>query len=504
MTCVILLVAVLILQNKQQSQIAALQNHQDAIDSLVDRVAAFDKNLELHLAQNEQLKKEQTESEKTFREMRQQFDNIVTSGGLFPNKSKPAGEAVALAVAAEKAGNMDLAKIYYLSAINHAPSEFSILNNYAELVFRDSAAKTDDFERLKSVLQISLYQIPPENIENAIALLGKTVSHEEQLLAAQTPESRPVNWQERFDQLTKSNTLDKSWTDLKQTSLRWDGLNEIVESLREDQPGAALTKSAEHELALTQRVLTAARLASVMDVIMGALNSSSEQPNKAVSLLQTAEATLGQIWGIDSTGWPAALQTKVDQYPEDIKKRIDIVAEVKSRPPLEIIRKTLVDAKNYELSTASDKYQRALLHYDSCISNASEAAQSISSTEGRKEAQGDIKEIRDLALAAKQKQFDSYQKWVINVCYGAFYKYNVTNFTLDPSRTFSPTSSNTLATAIFDNAGIALIDQSMLSSETARLLNDVLGKLIGKMNAIGQFESEKKIAEADKKKLEDF
>lgn len=484
--CAILLIVLLVLQTKQKSQLETLRQEYQTFVS----------------ATEQQQEKQRSERETNFREMRQQLDDLVNSGALFPDKSKPAGEAVALAMAAEKAGDTNLAKIYYISAINHAPSEFSMLNDYAELVFRDSAAAPEDFGRLKSVLQISLYQIPPANITNALSLLNETVRREEQLLAAQTPKPMPVNWQERFDQLTNSNTLENSWADLKQISRRWDGLNEILESLHEEQPDSDLTKQVAHELELTQRVLAAARFANALDTMMAALNSSSEQPEKAVSLLQTAEATLGQVWGIDSTGWPAALKTKVDQYPKEIQSRVEIVAEVKSRPAVEKLLQALADVKNYKIGTAENKYQQALLHFDGCISNATEAAQNISSAAGRNKAEAAIKEIHDIALDAKRKQFDAYQKWAVGVCKKAFDEYQDTNFTLSPTRL--PTWASTLAKNIFDKSSLAQIDQSLLSSETSRLFNDVLGKLTALMNGQGQFDAEKKIAEATKMTLEDF
>jgi hypothetical protein len=473
--CAILLIVLLILQAKQKTNLDTLrQEHQS-----------------FATATEQQQKEQRAERETNFREMRQQLDNLVNSGALFPDKTKPALEAVALAKIAEQSGDTNLAKIYYLSAINHAPSEFSMLNDYAGLVFRDSSSTPEDFGRLKSVLQISMYQIPPASITNALSLLNETVRREEQSLAAQTPKLMPVNWQERFDQLTNSNTLENSWADLKQISSRWDGLNEIVESLHEEQPDSDLTKKVERESELTQRVLAAARLTTVMDTIMAALDTSSEQPEKAVSLLQTAEATLGQLWGIDSAGWPATLQAKVDQYPKDIQSHVEFVAEVKSRPAVEKLTSVLADAKNYKIGTASNKYQLALLVYDGCISNAVDAAQNISSAEGRKKAEAVIKEIRGLTLDASRKQFDDYQKWVVSVCRRAHEDYNRNPWGVGWMDWFKQTE-------------LAKVDQSILTPQTSRLFNDVFSEFYDHIKGDARFWVDKDVAETSKRKLEDF
>jgi hypothetical protein len=201
--CAILLIVLLVLQAKQKTNLETLrlehqafatateqrqQESREAVTKLAGQVAMLGTNLESRFSRaDQQLKEQRAERETNFSEMRHQLDDLVNSGALFPDKTKPALEAVALAKAAEQSGDTNLAKIYYLSAVNHAPSEFSHLKNYADIVFRDPATTAEDFARLKSVLQISLYQIPPASVTNALALLGETEQRENQLIAAQTP-----------------------------------------------------------------------------------------------------------------------------------------------------------------------------------------------------------------------------------------------------------------------------------------------------------------------------
>ena len=129
--CAILLVVVLVLQMKQKSELETIRQENQR----------FTADL------GQQQKEQRAERETNFREMHQQLDGLVNSGALFPDKTKPALEAVALAKAAEQAGDTNLAKIYYLSAVNHAPSDFSYLKSYADTVFRDPAVTTEDFDR---------------------------------------------------------------------------------------------------------------------------------------------------------------------------------------------------------------------------------------------------------------------------------------------------------------------------------------------------------------------
>ncbi len=489
------------LTKMRADQIAVSQTNQTLID---DQGKTFQKAIDAISAQVAGWKKDANE-------MRQQLDDLVNSGALFPDKTKPALEAVALAKTAEQAGDTNLAKVYYLSAVNHAPSEFTHIKNYCDIVFRDPAVTTEDLARLKSVLQISLYQIPPASVTNALALLSETEQRENTLIAANTPKPVPVNWQEQFDRITKAFPLDTAWNDLKKLSKRWTGLNQITDSLREEPSQTNLLEQVENEAELTQNVLTASRLAQVMDTILQSLDASVEQPEKAVSQLQTAEAMLGQLWGIDFNvaGWPEALSDKVDAYPKAIQSYVEIVAEVKSRPFLAKVEAERDSAKSYvdednrkSVLAKGHPYQRAITNCDACYERAAAAAQNISSTGGRKKAETDMKTIRDIALDAKRKQFDTYQTWAVKCCKDAFDKYQDTNFTLSPKRL--PTWASTLAKDIFDKSSLMKIDQSLLSSETSRLFNDVLGKLTALMNGQGQFDAEKRIAQTAKMKLEDF
>jgi hypothetical protein len=484
--CAILLIAVLVLQTKQKNQIETLRQEHQAFVT----------------ATEQQQKERRAERETNFREMHHQLDDLVNSGALFPDKTKPALEAVALAKAAEQAGDTNLAKIYYLSAVNHAPSEFSHLKNYADIVFRDPAATTEDFARLKSVLQISLYQIPPASVTNALALLSETEQRENQLIAAQTPKPVPVNWQEQFDQITKAFPLDATWSDLKKLSKRWEGLNQIAESLREEPSQTNLLEQVENEAELTQNVLTASRLAQVMDTIFQSLDSSVEQPEKAISQLQTAEAMLGQLWGIDFTvaGWPKALSDKVDAFPKAIQNHVEKVAAVKSRPFVNQIRDAAAKAKSYKIEQAGNKYQKAWNHYDHCMTDAKAAAVNISSTAGRKEVETALQEIGNLAVSVKRQQFDAYQKWAIDCCGDAFDTFN--SFT---------TMTRDHAWQSFHAGNLDQIDQSILAPDVSRMFNDIMSKLtmdakghMWGMDGANVFSMQKQCAEATKKKLEDF
>ena len=447
------------------------------------------------------LNRAQASRESDFRVLSNRLNDLLESGALFPDKSKPAREAAALAVAAQTARNTNLAKIYLLSAINHAPSEFAFLSDYADLVLRDPSATTEDLARLKSVLQISMYQIPPQSITKAVELLGKAMRREEQVLAAQAVKPVLTNWRDEFERLKTATSLEESWADVKKLSHRFEALREIANALGEEAGDPGLLTQVEGELELTQKVSSGAQLAAAVDAILNTSENSSGQPEKAVSLLQAAESTLCQLWGIDSTRWPIGLRTKVDSYPKRIEQQVDTVAQITSKPKVEEVKGFARDAKVYSnqnwspvSSFKNTQHQRMIEMCISYYEKAASAAQGISSTEGRKEAEQALKEIKKLITDAQQRQNDSYQKWALERCNSAFTNYNNTTVV-----------SQKNAKEYFEKANLATVDQGLLKVAPNRVFNDVLGKLLAEIDGESAYELQKKCADTENKvKLEDF
>jgi prepilin-type N-terminal cleavage/methylation domain-containing protein len=225
-------------------------------------------------------------------------------------------------------------------------------------------------------------------------------------------------------------------------------------------------------------------------------------PEKAISMLQTAEATLGQLWGIDFNvaGWPQALSDKVDAYPKAIQNYVEKVAEVKSRQFVNQVSNAVAKAKSYKIGQASNKYQKAWEHYDQSMSDVRVAAANISLTVGRKEVEAALQEIGNLAVSVKRQQFDAYQRWAVKCCEDAFDKYN--SFT---------TMTRDHAWQCFNAGHLARIDQTVLSPDVSRMFNDIMSKLTAEakgtawgMDGANVFSMQKQCAEAQKQKLEDF
>jgi hypothetical protein len=103
---------------------------------------------------------------------------------------------------------------------------------------------------------------------------------------------------------------------------------------------------------------------------------------------------------------------------------------------------------------------------------------------------------------ARRQQKSKYQEWVVSRCDPTFEAYKTTFTAGGYLKNKGYTSPR--ARTIFSESEFEKVDQSSLTPETARLFNDVLQKLLAEMNGEDAFATWKEMAEASKKKLEDY
>jgi hypothetical protein len=496
------------LSEQEQARAAAAQQTADStIKKLSEqeqaRAAAAQQTADLIKKLSDEQEKARVETAQQAADLSKRIDDLLESGALFPNKSKPAAEAEALAKDALAKNDRQLAKIYYLSAVNHAPSEERFLAAYADLIFATEGSSMEDLSRLKSVLQISLYQVPPQRIQSILGLLTKLSEKENVLVQAQRAKVLNTDWKAEFAKLT-AQALDQICMDENALARRLDALTEVLEGIdNQEEPDKAFRGAVEEEAARTRQVLTAIRTANVLDRLLKELNSDVERlPNKALSILQTAEAMLGNLWGINSSNLPVPLRSKIDGYADTLRQSAEKVAEVKSRPLLNDVNAQLVAARTYKSVGVGQPLQYSIVYYEACFIKASNARREILSATSGNQAEAQLTEIRKLDEDARRQQKSKYQEWVVSRCDPTFEAYKTTFTAGGYLKNKGYTSPR--ARTIFSESEFEKVDQSSLTPETARLFNDVLQKLLAEMNGEDAFATWKEMAEASKKKLEDY
>ena len=428
------------------------------------------------------------------------IDALTEWSANVADKAKQTQKALELAQKARTDGQLDLAKIYYVSAISHSPDDASILSAYADAVFA-SKPSAEDLARLRSITQVAMYQISPEQIPKALAILAKTTPGEVSQASQPGKIVPKSDWVGKLRDLTRV-PLDMIFSDPAKLQARMDGLAEIADALTDQpSPNGDLEKQLTADFRKTEQTLAATKTTALLDQYLANLTASADKdPIKAVSIVQAAESVMAQLWGLDLGGLPGPLQKKIDAYPLRLKAGVDRIAEVKSAPFLAEIQKQMQRAKGVSSESNGPQIgmpgplQTACDTYEDCFTKAQQAYAQVSSETLRKQLEPQLTAMRDFVISMKKKQFDAYQKWAVGEITRPFEAYDKSHWATDSD-----------IMQFFDSYNIAKIDQNSLAPDTARMFNEVVGKFLSQLNSAEKVvKCERKMANAQKIKLENF
>ena len=374
-----------------------------------------------------------------------------------------------------------------------------MLSAYADAVFA-SKPSAEDVARLRSITQVAMYQISPEEIPKALAILAKTTPVETAQSSQPGKNAPQPDWAGRLQSLT-GVPLDTIFSDPGKLQTRMDGLTEVADALADQpSPNGELEKRLTAELRKTEQTLTAMRTTALLDQYLTNLAEAVDNdPIKAISIVQAAESAMAQLWSLDLKGLPGPLQKKIDAYPLKLKVGVDQIAEVKSAPFLAEIEKQFGRWKGRSPSSGPPKIgtpgplQADRDMYDEYFRRAQQAYAQISSEAARKKAEPTLIGMGKFVVLLQKEQFDAYQKWVVDTISGAFNA---------DKREWITWKSDTMKR--FNDYMIVNIDQSSLSPETARVFNDVIGKFLTNLDAERVVAVEHEMSKTEKMKPENF
>jgi hypothetical protein len=268
--------------------------------------------------------------------------------------------------------------------------------------------------------------------------------------------------------------------------------------LQEEQLAPPLLAKAEAQLDIAKRVSAASTAASTIQLIMTELSESLGQPEKAVSMMQTVEALIGQLWGIDKSGFPQAQRKQIDGFPVALKAISDQFEMKKSQSALAIIKSKLDEAsrltkqKPVKVDEFDAPVQRVISRIRVISDDAIREYGNVFSPDKRQTAESYLRDIQLTLNKAQTWQLENYQEWALIQMEKAFKSYNQQVYISEGE-----------AKKIFLKNRLAEIDQRLLTPEAGQAYGDVLGKLLNKAGEKA-FEIQKQSAETKKAALEQF
>lgn len=397
-------------------------------------------------------------------------------------------------------GKRDEAKVYLLNAINHNPEDVSLLTAYVEAVLGGDVGY-DALNQARSVLQLTIYQVPPQHIPQMLDLIARVEVAQENLAAdaaARTPP--PPDWAGLFRQLRATDP--SIYTDASKLQTQIDELRNIMEAVSEGgtPTDTDLAKQVETELRRWLAIQGAKLQADFVDACLKKLNGQVEiDSNAAASVVQSAENALPQFWALDFESLHPTLVTKIKSYPDLINRRVNQIAEARAAPLLVKIQQCKTKADQIPEKTTIEEYCKAV---EMKLVEANREYVKITAPEARKKAEESLQAMSKQLGHMRRSQFSAYQKQALQRCEAALKAYDDTNWNL---RKPVPglDSNEDVAWRICEDHKLFKIDPALVSPEVGRCLNDVLGKLFDKMSAARQVAAAKKINE-DKQALEDL
>jgi hypothetical protein len=429
-------------------------------------------------------------------------DQQAESFKMVSTNNRASRRALELAAEAQAAGRHEQAMIYHVSALTHDPGDAKLLKACAEFVF--SVKATDAMiAQLRAVTQVVMYQIPPEDLPQALEILAKCEKATVDTVAVVEPlQDKPNTVIEEQLALVLNTPIDELVSDTTRLRERVEALETIAESLQ-DTPSIEkdLEGRVNATLKLAEQTLTAASIASLLDQYFKNLDATVETDTvKSLSIVQTAEAAVAQFWSLDLPMLPKSLQERINAYPIRLKKSVDKIAEVRSAPYLAEINKQAERAAssarpsgNSPRIGVSGPIQTLSTVYEDCFAQAQRAHSQIVSDAARNQAEAILVSIRDRAVKVRKEQFDAYQKWVVGRIKAAFEEHHKEWWT-----------TNDAIKKRFHDHDVVQIDQSSLSPETARVFNDVIGKFLAGLPADQVVAVEHEMSTVEKMKVENF
>ena len=459
--------------------------------------------------------------EKKFSELELATKSILENANKKLNRNVELGEIAYKMGNQVKDKNVGLAKIFYLNAVNHDPENIEYLKKYVDLV-HSSQINLDELKRLRSVLEVVLYQVSAQNISQVLEFLQKNeVIQEDLLTKMENIKEEKVDWKKKILELKKKDlsSICGDSNMMEQHILEWQ---ELYTELSESSHTEDRYLADEAKMAL-EKILTIARVNKFCLYIDSCLEklSSEELKNggeifleseEAVSRIQAAENILPQIWGENINILPDFLKSKIEKYPIEIKKWINEIAKAKSKKLVNTIKKardtcerikikTLVedqktssDKTKDQKVTPNGKIQKIISQVKYQLNECQIAYIQISSIEKKKDASDDIAEMQKILVDYQKEQYNRYQRWVLQGCKNAFSEYHQETIKV----------SDKDRDRILNNWKPYEVNEALLSRETSRVFQDVLQKLLAEFNAKDMVEYQKKLSESQKKSLEDF
>ncbi len=389
-----------------------------------------------------------------------------------------------------QANKPDLARLYFLNAINHCPGDIKYLSGFVDFVNADQISDLDTVNQARSVVELALYQLPPQSLPPAIALLEALAAKGMELEMAEREKSR-VDWAAEFARLQET-PISQICLSPNDVATRRDELYVILRGIEGSDVAAEkeMVVAVQEEATAAERIFplsfAASRIAAYIDLLK---DENDYRSQRASSRFMAASSLLSEFWNEDMADLPQPLTERVAEAEKDLSFYQTEIAEAKAEP----ICKELKAYLETVLGATDSLYQKRIERLNKATQTVAEKTGGIPPEVLSKQLKSTFAKVQERGVEWQREQYLAYQQWAVDKCaksIDAYYQEKV--------------FSNNDAKRIFKEMGLAEIDVRLISPEVNRCYNTILQKIIGELPGRDAFDIDKQLSLAKKKALEDF
>ncbi len=385
----------------------------------------------------------------------------------------------------------DEARLYFLNAINHDPSNIKYVSELVALSKDKFVHDYQVLEQTNAVVELSLFQLAPHSIATAIEYQAELELLQKDIAYADTSAVSPEEVLAKYTELVSAVSLNDISTNVEELEERYTSLEEILNLTDSTDQYQSLRQLITEELESVTGTHKVAEIAETANRYLDLLETEKDYASQAASArFLAASRAMSLFWEYDLSGLPATLATMVNtEIPSRITASQAKIQEAKSLPvyteAIAKIQETLSD----ESGLNQEKIERYVATIESVVALLPDIIYSVHLSH----LQGNLKILNDRIVAFKRQQYVDYQVWASEVI-------EETTKTAKNEIHFSSDD----AKRIFSQYKLASIDLRLLSPEASPIYQKILQKIIGKLSGPDAFQIHRRTITADKKRLENF
>lgn len=393
--------------------------------------------------------------------------------------------------------DIDMAKVYCMNAINHSPTKKLYFEKLVEIVDRNPNSLKEEWEQVKSALEIGMFQVVSSDIDGVRSLLAKTLERIEAIeareLAAQKENNKEALALLLVELRDGTLSLEEVFArnGLDRVVLLQKRLEAIGEIDKDDLKAEDITWL-EDQILRTRALLEYFGLVDSIDTYLARAEKLLGQGRPELGavniVVQAANQSLSQALGLEMSTLPESAPDTLHAFAKRIERIEARFNRIKSEPCYAEIKRYIAEA---DAVSVCSPYQEKIETLDKSLFAISQRLAYVYDGSMRDAVEASLKTISEKQGKCRQAQYKAYQAWTIERCCKGMAKYKVW------TRVDQVDAISVIDDYLID------IDSTLLTPDVSRLYHDVLGKQLAEINS-KMVDVEVGLAKAEKKTLADF